>query len=58
LQELDSRFAEKAMELLTLSSTLNPKDAYKSFKVDDTSILAEKYYLLDFSVQEKINLRY
>ncbi|XP_059434852.1 uncharacterized protein LOC132167836 [Corylus avellana] len=58
LQELDSRFGEKAMELLTLSSALNPKDAYESFKIDDICILAEKYYPLDFSEQEKINLRY
>ncbi|XP_059456615.1 uncharacterized protein LOC132186648 [Corylus avellana] len=58
LQELDSRFSEKAMELLILSSALDPKDAYKSFKIDDICILAEKYYPLDFSEQEKINLRY
>jgi hypothetical protein len=58
LQELDNRFGEKAMELLTLSSALNPKDAYKSFKIDDICILAEKYYPLDFSEQEKINLKY
>jgi hypothetical protein len=58
LQELDSRFSEKAMELLTLSFALNPKDAYKSFKIDDICILAEKYYPLDFSEQEIINLRY
>ncbi|XP_059434146.1 uncharacterized protein LOC132167252 [Corylus avellana] len=57
LQELDSRFGEKAMELLTLSSALDPKDAYKSFKIDDICILAEKYYPLDFSEKEKINLR-
>jgi hypothetical protein len=58
LQDLDSRFNEKAMKLLTLSSALNPKNAYKSFKIDDICILAEKYYPLDFSKHEKINLRY
>jgi hypothetical protein len=58
LQELDSRFGEKAMELLTLSSALDPKDAYKSFKIDDICILTEKYYLIDFSEHEIINLRY
>jgi hypothetical protein len=58
LQNLDSRFGEKEKEFLTLSSTLNPKDAYKSFKIDNTGILAEKNYLLDFFEQEKINLRY
>jgi hypothetical protein len=58
LQELDNRFGEKAMELLTLSSALDPKDAYKSFKINDICILAEKYYPLDFSEHKKINLRY
>jgi hypothetical protein len=43
---------------LTLSSALNPKDAYKSFKIDSICILVEKNYPLDFSKQEKINLRY
>jgi hypothetical protein len=58
LQELDSWFGKKAMKLLTLTSALNPKYAYKFFKIDDICILAEKYYPLDFSEQEKINLRY
>ena len=35
LQELDNRFGERPRELLTLCSTLDPKDAYKSFNVDD-----------------------
>jgi hypothetical protein len=58
LQELDTRFGEEAMELLTLSSALNPSDSYKSFNADDISSLAEKYYSLDFSEQEKICLRF
>jgi hypothetical protein len=45
------------IELLTLSSALNPKNAYKSFKIDDICILVEKYYPLDFFEQEKLNLR-
>jgi len=56
LQELDNRFGEGALELLTLSSALDPNDAYKSFNIDDICRLAEKYYSLDFSEQEKINL--
>jgi len=47
---------EWAMELLTLSSALDPNDAYKSFNIDDICRLAEKYYPLDFLEQEKINL--
>jgi hypothetical protein len=35
LQELNSRFCERAIKLLTLSSTLNPNDAYKSFNSND-----------------------
>jgi hypothetical protein len=58
LQELDNRFSEEAMELLTLSLALDPNDAYKSFSIDDICKLAEKYYPLDFSEQEKINLRF
>jgi hypothetical protein len=58
LQELDSWFGKKVMKLLTLSFTLNLKDAYKFFKIDDICILAEKYYPLDFSEHEKINLIY
>jgi hypothetical protein len=58
LQELDNRFSERAMELLTLSSALDPNDAYKSFSIDDICRLVEKYYPLDFSKQEKINQRF
>jgi hypothetical protein len=54
LQELDSRFGKKAMKLLTL----DPKNVYKFFKIDDIYIFAEKYCSLDFSEYEKINLRY
>ena len=43
---------------MTLSFALDPKDAYKSFKIDDICIHAKMYYPLDFSEQEKINLRY
>jgi hypothetical protein len=56
LQELNCRFGERAVKLLTLSSALDPKDGYKSFKIDDICSLAEVYYPFDFSEQEKINL--
>jgi hypothetical protein len=56
LQKLDNRFSEGTMELLTLSSALDPNDAYKSFNINDICRLAEKNYPLDFSEQEKINL--
>ncbi|KAM6582276.1 hypothetical protein CsatB_009281 [Cannabis sativa] len=58
IQELDSRFGEGATKLLTLTSALDPKDAFKSFNIDDICCLAEKYYPLDFSENERINLRF
>jgi hypothetical protein len=49
LQELDNRFDERTMKLLTLSSALDPSDDYKSFNINDICTLADKYYSLDFS---------
>ncbi|CAJ2662804.1 unnamed protein product [Trifolium pratense] len=46
------------MELLSLSNSLVPKDIYKSFNKDNICALLNKFYPLDFSDQEKINLRY
>ncbi|XP_062155171.1 uncharacterized protein LOC133863225 [Alnus glutinosa] len=43
LQELNCRFGERAVKLLTLSSALDPKDSYKSFKIDDICSLAKNY---------------
>ncbi|GJZ54783.1 zinc finger MYM-type protein 1-like protein [Tanacetum coccineum] len=52
LQEIDSRFNEKVVELLQLTSTLDPRDGYRSFNVDSTCKLARKYYFLDFTEQD------
>ena len=49
LFEKNSRFSEQAIKLLTLSSTLDPKDAYKPFNIDDICCLMEKYYPFDFT---------
>lgn len=46
------------MELLILSNSLVPKDVYRAFDVDNICALVDKFYPLDFSEQEKINLRY
>jgi hypothetical protein len=56
LQEIDYRFGERAIELLTLILALDPNDTYKSFNIDDICSLADKYYSLDFSEQKKIIL--
>ncbi|XP_042952238.1 uncharacterized protein LOC122289323 [Carya illinoinensis] len=58
MQELDNRFSEGTKRLFTLSSALDPKDVYKSFNIDDICCLVEDYYPLDFSENEKINLRF
>ncbi|GAV57170.1 LOW QUALITY PROTEIN: Dimer_Tnp_hAT domain-containing protein, partial [Cephalotus follicularis] len=53
LQELNIRFNEHVVELIILSSALNPKDGYRSFDCDKIN-LVEKFYPLDFTDQEKI----
>ena len=52
LQELNSRFCELTANLLTLSTALNPKDAFRSFKTGDICNLAENYYPQDFTEQK------
>ena len=52
LQELNSKFCELTADLLTLSSTLNPKDAFRSFKIGDICNLVENYHPQDFTKQE------
>ncbi|KAK8302489.1 hypothetical protein V6Z11_D04G089300 [Gossypium hirsutum] len=42
LFELNSRFKERKIDLLTLSSALDLKDAYKSFNMDDICCIKEK----------------
>jgi hypothetical protein len=45
------------MELLVLSSALEPKDNFKSFKADAVYKLAEKFYPENFNEQEMYYLR-
>ncbi|QHO34277.1 Zinc finger MYM-type protein [Arachis hypogaea] len=58
LKELNSRFSEQATELLILSTSLDPKDAFKLFSVCNICNLAKNFYSLDFSEKEKIQLDY
>ena len=44
LQELNSRFCVLTADLLNLSSALNPKDAFRSFKIGDICNSAKRYY--------------
>ncbi|KAL0011258.1 hypothetical protein SO802_006366 [Lithocarpus litseifolius] len=57
LQELDNWCGERPIELLTLCFALDPKDAYKSFNVDDICHLVEKYNPLDFSERDRTGLK-
>ncbi|XP_075489456.1 uncharacterized protein LOC142528297 [Primulina tabacum] len=57
LEELNSRFSDETVELLILSSALDPKDNFKWFNIDNICILAEKYYFEDFTEQEMHHLR-
>ncbi|XP_073050714.1 uncharacterized protein [Primulina eburnea] len=52
VEELNSRFNDGAVELLRLSSALEPRDNFKLFNADDIYNLAEKFYPSDFNKQE------
>ncbi|XP_028087095.1 zinc finger MYM-type protein 1-like [Camellia sinensis] len=58
LQELNNKFKEDVMELFVLSSALDPRDGYRSFNIEDICKLANKFYPMDFSEQEKLHLKY
>ncbi|XP_076941189.1 uncharacterized protein LOC143610662 [Bidens hawaiensis] len=58
LHELNSRFSDQAIELLSLSSTLVSKKQPKAIKIDDICLFVENYYPVDFTEQERIQLRY
>ncbi|TYI22365.1 hypothetical protein ES332_A06G098400v1 [Gossypium tomentosum] len=58
LQELKSRFNENVVELFTLTTALDPKEFFKLFDIDKICILVNKFYLEDFSQQEKERLPY
>ena len=57
LVELDTRFNEGAVKLLTLSSALDPSDSFKSFNMDAICDLATKFYPQDCTRQEIHALR-
>ncbi|RDX67413.1 Zinc finger MYM-type protein 1, partial [Mucuna pruriens] len=57
LQELNSRFCDNMMELLTLSSTLNRKDLYKSLNVEKMCELTIKFNFDGFIKQVQLYYR-
>lgn len=58
LHEINNRFDDQMVDLLLLSSALDPKDSYKSFDVDKICLLVSKHYPEDFSTQEKCRLSF
>ena len=53
LQELNYRFNEDALELLRLSSALEPQEALKSFRSSDLCLLVKNFYPQDFIDYDK-----
>ncbi|KAJ1275853.1 hypothetical protein BS78_05G167500 [Paspalum vaginatum] len=56
LAELNLKFNEKVMSLLSVSATLMPKNKSVSFQVNDICRVVEKYYPADFNGQERTGL--
>lgn len=52
LHALNYRFIQQATKLLILCNSQDPKDSFKSLKIDDVCLLASKFYFSDFSEQE------
>lgn len=57
LQELNSRFSVQSTELLILCTSLDPRNSFRSFNLENVCLLATKFYPSDFSGQERDNLR-
>ncbi|XP_075658881.1 uncharacterized protein LOC142628722 [Castanea sativa] len=57
IQKLNHRFSKHAVELLNLSSALDPKEARESFRSIDIFLLVNKFYPKDFTDQEMTLLK-
>ncbi|XP_071708980.1 uncharacterized protein [Rutidosis leptorrhynchoides] len=58
LHEMENRFNNDAMGLITLTSALVPKRILEACDINQICHLVKKYYPLDFTEQERIRLRY
>jgi hypothetical protein len=56
LTELNIRFNEKVMDLLSVSVTLIPRHGFASFSAKEICKMVEKYYPADFTQQESYGL--
>ncbi|XP_060965689.1 uncharacterized protein LOC133034594 [Cannabis sativa] len=57
LQELNNKFNDSTVELLILSSALDPREMHISFRIDDICKLVQKFYPKDFTEYEMVQLR-
>ncbi|KAL9688485.1 hypothetical protein QQ045_032906 [Rhodiola kirilowii] len=57
LQELNNGFKDDIVELIILSSALNPKEMRTTLRVDYICKLVEKFYPTDFGEDERLSLR-
>ncbi|KAL8484958.1 hypothetical protein ACS0TY_027314 [Phlomoides rotata] len=58
LMELNTRFNDVFVELLSLSVALDPQKSFESFNSDDICKLAKKLYPEDFTDQDIVSLEY
>ena len=58
LQELNNISSEQTTELFMWSATLDSKNTYKLFSVEDICRFVDKFFLENFSDQKKIHLRF
>ena len=56
--ELNTRFNELSVELLSLNMALNPKNSFESFNSDNICKLAKKFYPENFTNQDIVTLEY
>lgn len=54
LQELNHRFCEQTIELLSLRNSLVPKGIYKTFDMNNICALLDKFYPTNFSERRKL----
>ncbi|XP_073298470.1 uncharacterized protein [Primulina huaijiensis] len=57
LMDLNTRFTEQSIELLTLCEALNPSDGFKSFSESAIYSLIDKFYPNDFSQDDMKHLK-
>ena len=58
LMELNTRFNELSVELLSLSVALDPKNSFQSFNSDDICKHAKNFYPKNFTNQDIVALEY